>query len=98
GRRAVVRRAKRPPRDKRMRRIEESGNRVDPCHLERFVLWQRRQDARQPTGEHRLPRPRWAAQEQVVASRRRKLERTARPLLPAYVGEIERRRRRGRSI
>ena len=52
---------------------------------------ERRQDPRQAAGQHRLPRPRRAGEQEVVAPGGRELERAARTLLAAHVGEVGRR-------
>ena len=93
GRGAVMRRAERRPRDERLLSVHEPGDRVDPCHLERGLGVERRQDPRQPAPQHRLSRPGRPAEEEVVAARRCQLERAAGPFLAADVGEVGRRRR-----
>ena len=70
--------------------VDETGDRVDPRHLERGRGLERRQDAGQPAREHRLPRSGRAAEEEVVAAGGRELER-APSLVPG------RARRRGRA-
>ena len=75
---------------------EDAGDRVDPRHLERLLLRQRRKDPRQPAREHRLPRPGRAAEEDVVAARRGDLERAPGALLAADVAEVGLRRCRRR--
>jgi hypothetical protein len=83
-----VRRAERRPRDERVLTVHETRDRMNPRHLERRSGFEHRQDPRQAAREHRLPRPRRAAEEDVVAARRRQLERPPGPFLPANVGEI----------
>ena len=63
---------------------------MDPRHLERLVARERRQDRRQPPGEHRLARPRRAAEQQVVAAGRGDRQRLDR-------ARRARGRRRGRA-
>ena len=94
GRRAVVRRAERRPRDERLLAVDQPGDRVDPCHLERRLGVERRQDPRQPAGKHRLSRPGRPAEEDVVAARGRELER-ATSALTSDVGEVGPRRPAG---
>ena len=72
-------------RDQRPLRREQARDRVDARHLERLVGVERRQDARQPAGEHRLAGARRPGEQQVVAAGGRDLERAPRPLLPAHV-------------
>ena len=69
------------------------GDRVDARDLERALGVERRQDAREPPREHRLPRSRRPAEQQVVRARGSDLECTARALVPAHVGEVGRRDR-----
>ena len=47
-----------------------------------------RQDSRQTARQHRLPRSGWAAEQQVVPTRRGKLQRPPRPLLAFHIREI----------
>jgi hypothetical protein len=61
---------------------------VDSRHLEGVIGLEQRQDPRQSSCEHRLPRPRRPAEEDVVPARCGQLERAARPLLPADVCEV----------
>src|SRR6266576_5509369 len=89
GRRAVMRGAKRRVADERMVWIDETRDGMDPGDLERLLLLERRQDSRQPAGEHGLARAGWAAEQQVVTARGRQLECTASSFLAANVGEIE---------
>ena len=78
------------------RAAEQAGDRVDHRRLERLVEGERRQDPGQPPRQHRLPRAGRPDEEQVVAARRRDLQRAPRHLLPAHVAEIgQRRLRRG---
>ena len=88
GRGAVMRRAKRRPRDERLAVVHEAGDRVDPRDLERGVGVERRQDPRQAAREHRLPRAGRAAEEDVVPARGRQLERAPGAFLAAHVGEV----------
>ena len=88
---AVVRRAERRPRDERCVAVHETGDRVDPRHLERGVGVERRQDPRQAARKHRLPRAGRAAEEDVVPARGGQLERAPGAFLPADVREVGRR-------
>jgi hypothetical protein len=87
-RRTVMRCAKRRITDERVVRVNEPGNGVDPCDLERVLLFQRRENARQASRQHRLADSRWTAEQDVVPARRRKLERSPRTLLPPDIREI----------
>src|SRR5439155_2817073 len=62
----VMRRAKRPPRDKRFFAVEKSGNAVDLGGLDRFIKRHRRNNCWDPLRQHRLPRTRRANHENVV--------------------------------
>ena len=66
------------------------GDGVDARHLERRLAVERRQDARQPPGEHRLARAGRACEQQVVLARGGELERSPCALLAAHVGEVGR--------
>ena len=82
-RRAEGRRAQQPcPRRK------QSGDRMDAGDLEGVDVVEPRQDPRQAPGEHRLADPGRPRQQQVVPARGRELERPARTLLAAHVGEV----------
>ncbi len=85
---AVMRRAERRPRDERRVAVHETGDRVDPRHLERGVGVERRQDPRQAPREHRLPRAGRAAEEEVVPARSRQLERASGAFLATHVREV----------
>ena len=61
---------------------------VDSRDFERLGVAERRQDAGEPAGQHRLARPRRPHEEEVVRADRSDLERAARALLPAQVREI----------
>ena len=65
------------------------GGRVDARDFERVVAVERRQDRRQPAGEHRLADARRADQQQVVTAGRRDRERATRVGEAAHVGEVE---------
>ena len=62
---------------------------VDLGDLERFVAVERREDRRQPAGEHRLADAGRADHQQVVRARGRDRERAAARREPAHVGEVE---------
>ena len=68
------------------------ADRVHHRRLQRLVEAERRQDPRQPRGEHRLAGARRADEQQVVAARGGDLQRAPRDLLPAHVGQVRRRR------
>ena len=88
GRRAVMRRAERRNLDQRMARVEQPRHGVDPRHLESLAFDQRRQDAGEPSREHRLAGARWAREQQIVSTGGRELERPPSTLLAAHVGEV----------
>ena len=87
-RRGVVRGAERWPVDERPAGGKQAGDRVNARHLERLLDRQLREDAREPAGEHRLPRAGRACEEKVVPARRRQLERATGALLAPHVGEV----------
>src|SRR3954471_18353404 len=89
-RRTVVRCAKRRVSDQRVIGIDEPRHRVDTRHFERLLLFERRQDPRQPAREHGLARSRRAAEQEVVPSGRRELERAAATLLATHGRQVER--------
>ena len=69
---------------------EQAGDRIHHRRLQRLVERQRRQDPRQAPREHRLARAGRPDEQQVVAAGGRDLERAARDLLPAHVGQVRR--------
>ena len=87
-RRRMVRRAKRRHPNEAAARLQDAGHRMDARHLERGFVVQERQDPRQPSREHRLPRAGRPGEQQVVAAGRGDLERTARTLLTPHVGQV----------
>ncbi len=88
-----MRRPERRHGDERPLGWEEAADGMDARDLERLSPRERREDAREPTREHRLPRARRAGQQHVVRTGRRDLESPARSLLAAYVREVRRLRR-----
>ena len=92
---AVVRRPERRRGDEARAGRERAGHRVDPRHLERLVVRQRREDRRQAAGEHGLARARRPREQEVVRTGRRQLERPAAAFLPADVPEVGQGRRGG---
>src|SRR5260370_40027375 len=89
-RRTVMRRAKRGVTDQRMVRVAEAGDRMDARDLECLLFLERRQDPRQPAGEHRLASAGRTSEQQVMTAGRSQLERAPPTLLSADVGEVER--------
>jgi hypothetical protein len=61
---------------------------VNTGHLERLLDRQLREDAREPAGNHGLPRARRAREQKVVPARRRQLERAPCALLAPHVREV----------
>src|SRR5262249_3661983 len=61
---------------------QDTGDRVDARDFEGRLVVERRQDPRQPPGEHRLPDPGRPGKQQVVTSGGGDLEHTAGPVLP----------------
>ena len=56
--------------------------------VEQRVIVERRQDRREPSREHRLPRPGRPDEKEVVSPRRRDLEGALRDALPDHLGEV----------
>src|SRR5688572_20823851 len=81
--------AERRVTDERVIRINQPGNGVDPRHLERMLLFQRREDPGQAPREHGLADARRTAEQDVVPAGRGKLERSPRPLLSPNVRQVE---------
>jgi hypothetical protein len=67
-----------------------AGDGLDSGHLEGFVGIERREDRREPAGEHRLAGTRRPRQHEVVRTRGRDLERDPRGREAAHVDEVER--------
>ena len=76
-------------------RREEPGDAVDDARLEALPLRERGEDGGEGAREERLPGPRRAYQEDVVAARCRELEGALRALLPRDVREVDLRDGRG---
>lgn len=73
-----------------------SGDGVDLSGLERFTQRHVRQDGREPSREHRLPRSRRADHDDIVPARRGDFEGALRHLLALYIGEVDGIMERGR--
>jgi hypothetical protein len=84
----VMRRAERSPTGERERRIE-SCDRVDESALEGLGAFKRRQDGRQSSSQHGLPRTRRADEYDVVATGRSDHERSNRQVLTCDLAEID---------
>src|SRR5579863_4431217 len=69
--------------------VEDPGDGVNLCGLERFFKGKRREDGGQAFGEHRLARARRANHEDVVAAGGRDLESALRGLLTADIFEVD---------
>jgi hypothetical protein len=83
----VVRRAE-GPRRRQAGADVEARRRTHAGDLHRLVRQERREDARQPPGEHRLAGARPPDEAERVAARRGDLQRAPRGALPAHVGEV----------
>src|SRR5579885_441482 len=87
-RHGMMRRSERRDPDEPGPARKRSGDRVDAGDLERGGVVERRQDAREAAGEHRLARPGRPDEEQVVGTGCGDLEGAAGPLLTAHVGQV----------
>jgi hypothetical protein len=92
-RRAVVRCAKRRRAHQWLLGREQPGDRMDSRDLERGRVVERRQDARQPARQHRLPRPGRPGEKEVLPPCGGDLERAAGALLATHLGEVGERHR-----
>ena len=88
----MMRRAERPPVGQRAV-LDLARDRGDHRHFEQLGGRQRRQDGRQPRGQHRLAGAGRADHQQVVAAGGGDFERALGALLALDVGEIEHRAR-----
>ena len=84
----VVRRTKGPPRNQRRARPEFSGHGMDFGSFQGFLQRERRQDGRQPLGQHGFARAGRADHDGVVAARRRDFQGAFDVLLALDVREI----------
>ncbi len=87
-RRGVVRRLQRCAADQPGRLAQRAGHRVHRADLERGGVVERRQQAGQPLGEHRLARAGRALQEHVVPARGRDLDGALGERLPRDVAQV----------
>jgi len=85
---AVMRGPERRRRHQRPPRLEQAGDRVDPGHLERLDVVERRQDPREAARKHRLPGSRRSGEQEVVRAGRGDLERAPRALVAPHVRKI----------
>ena len=83
--------AKRTRGQKALPRREPAGHRPDGRRLHSFLERERGKQPGKAAGEHGLSGPRRSDEESVVPARGGHLERPLRGLLPAHVGQIERR-------
>jgi hypothetical protein len=79
---------RRPKRWSRQKHITQPGVRPDQGDFDRAMIVQRGQDARETPGQHRLASPRRPMKQDVVASRRRYLQRSFRHPLAPNVDEV----------
>ncbi len=86
----MMRRAERPAVGQRAA-FDLAGDRSDHRHFEQFGRRQRRQNGRQPRGEHRFAGAGRPDHEQVMAAGRGDFERALGAFLALDVGEVERR-------
>ena len=74
--------------------LDQPRHRPDHRGFKQFLRRQRRQQAGQPRGHHRLARARRAHEQQVVSAGRRDLQRTLGALLTLDLAKVRRRRPR----
>jgi len=67
----------------------DSGDAVNPRHIDRLGSAQRRQDRADPLREHRLADPRRSAEQAVVAARCSREERADGVILSAHVAQVD---------
>ena len=84
----VMRRAKRTLREQAAFGRHQSRRRVHGRRLERLFEGPRRQQSRQPPGQHRLASPRRTGEQQVVMSGGSNLEGAPRQRLTVHIGQI----------
>ena len=77
-----------PPPDEPLARRQQSRYGVNRRHKQGLIKVERRQQRRQPSGQHGLASPGRAAHQEMVSSSSRDFERTAPSQLPAYVRKI----------
>jgi hypothetical protein len=92
GCRRMVGRPHRPLVHQRNAIGQQSQRGVNARGFQRFASTQRRQDPRNPLGEHRLARPRRANHQQIVAARRRNDDGAFDGFLSPHIDKIQRRR------
>ena len=84
----MVRAAERPFPDQSRAAAQKPGHRINRARFQRFLIGQRRQNARQPFCQHGLTGTRRADQQQVVPTCGGNLHRPAGLALPAHIGHI----------
>jgi len=85
----VVRRAEGPRGQERLARLHQAQRAVDAGRLDRLGGGERREDRRDPLGEHRLAAAGRADHQAVVAARGRHAQSPLGGLLAADVGEVD---------
>ena len=84
----VMRRAKRPARHQRLARLEQADDAVNLGRLQRLLQRQRRQNGRQPFGQHGFAGARRADEQHVVAAGGGDFQRALDGFLAFDFGEI----------
>src|SRR3954454_23661619 len=87
-RRAVVRRAKRWITAQPGTAMRPDG-RMNLCHLQRFVVCERREDRGQAARQHRLAHAGRSDEQQMMRTGGGNFERRARVLQSAYINQVE---------
>ena len=85
----VMRRAKWSRGDKRFFGIEQPGNAVNLCRLNRFLERKGRNDGGDTFGQHRFARTRWPDHQHVVTARHRDFNRAFDMSLALNISEID---------
>ena len=86
---SVMGRAKRSRRNEGLFGIEQAGDAVDLCCLNRFFERERRNDGRDAFGQHRFARARRTDHQHVVTTSDSYLDRSLHVSLAFYVAKID---------
>jgi hypothetical protein len=84
-----MRGSERPRADETDLGREQPGDRVNRRNLQGFLLAQGRQDAGQTASQHRLARPGWTKEEEIMGPGSGNLQRSLDSAMPADVRKID---------